>query len=119
MYAVVRQDLQMTPGKLAAQAGHAFLDTFDKARERDPDRAVEYHNGHHGTKVVLAAKHEAQLRLAVELCERENIPCTLIIDSGHVMLPYFDGSPIVTALGIGPALRHEVEHITKKFQLVK
>lgn len=35
------------------------------------------------------------------------------------MPPFFDGSPIVTALGIGPATREQIKKITKKFQLVK
>jgi len=33
------------------------------------------------------------------------------------MPPFFDGSPIATALGIGPVQRHEVSHITDKFEL--
>jgi peptidyl-tRNA hydrolase len=119
MYAIVRNDLEMSPGKLAAQTGHAFLDTFDQCRKEYPDRAEQYHNGCHGTKVVLGAKSLDQILSTYELVRSVGIPCTLITDSGHVMPPHFDGEPVVTALGIGPALREEIRHITKKFQLVK
>jgi PTH2 family peptidyl-tRNA hydrolase len=119
MYAIVRGDLQMSPGKCAAQTGHAFLDTFDLCRKEYPDRATSYHNGCHGTKVILSAKNEDQLREAYELAKMSDIPSVLIIDSGHIMPPHFDGSPIVTALGLGPATREEIKHITKKFPLVK
>jgi PTH2 family peptidyl-tRNA hydrolase len=51
------------------------------------------------------------------MCELEGIPHKLIIDSGHIMPPHFDGNPIITALGIGPCCRDEIKNITKKFKL--
>jgi peptidyl-tRNA hydrolase len=32
----------MSPGKAAAQAGHAFLDTYLEALKLDPERAAAY-----------------------------------------------------------------------------
>lgn len=115
----MRSDLNMSPGKMAAQTGHAFLDTFDKCLREDPDRAARYHNGCHGTKVILGAKDLDSLRCIYERAKAEGLPCTVITDSGHVMLPHFDGSPIVTAVGIGPVQREEIHHITKRLPLVK
>lgn len=109
----------MTQGKLASQAGHAYLDSYEACRREDPGRADSYHNGCHGTKVCLGAKNEDQLMHAYELAQAYGLPCALITDSGHIMPPHFDGSPIVTALGIGPALRDEIHSITKRFQLIK
>lgn len=43
LYAIVRTDLGMTPGKLAAQAGHAYVNTFLAALASDPARAAAYH----------------------------------------------------------------------------
>lgn len=119
MYAIIREDLHMSPGKMAAQTGHAFLDTFDLCRKEYPDRAAEYHDGCHGTKVVLGARDETQLRELYELVKSEGLPCSLIIDSGHVLPPHFDGSPIVTAVGIGPARREEIHRFTKRLQVVR
>jgi len=82
-----------------------------------PAIAQEYKSDHHGTKVVLIADSEDQLRLAYEKATHLGIPASLIIDSGHIMPPHFDGSPIVTALGIGPARRSDIQQITKKFKL--
>jgi peptidyl-tRNA hydrolase len=109
----------MTNGKLASQAGHAFLDCFTECIKRDPDRADDYKRDSMGTKVVLGAKNDQQLLQAYEQAKQKGLPCALIIDSGHIMLPHFDGSPIITALGIGPAYRDEIHEITKRFQLVK
>ena len=115
MYAIIRSDLAMTTGKLASQAGHAFVDTADDCRNIDPTRYAAYT----GTKVVVGARNEEQLLRAYEQAQQAGLPCALIIDSGHIMPPHFTGDPIVTALGIGPARRDEVHAITKKFQLVK
>lgn len=119
MYGIVRLDLNMSPGKMAAQVSHAFLESYEVVRIRDPDRAAEYHNGSHGTKVVLGAKDLDQLMKIYELILVEGLPTVLITDSGHVMLPHFDGSPVVTAVGIGPVKRNEIHHITRKLQVVR
>lgn len=108
----------MPPGKLAAQAGHAFVDSIHRARERDPTRVEEYQSEGHGTKVVLEATLE-ELLLAHELAVQAGLSSALVVDAGHVLPPHFTGAPIVTALGIGPALRHEVQHITRRFPLVR
>jgi peptidyl-tRNA hydrolase len=108
----------MSPGKLAAQAGHAFLDAFLIALERRPDNARRYRDGCHGTKVALLADGLDDLLRARAMADRAGLPTALITDSGHVLPPLFDGSPIVTALGIGPARRSEVRHITRHFALV-
>ena len=102
----------MPPGKLAAQAGHAFLEAFIRS---PPDLAAHYRQDSPGTKVVLQGKLH-QLLMTKDKCERENIPCALIEDSGHVLPPHFDGSPIITALGVG--LNPKAEQIVKKFNLV-
>jgi PTH2 family peptidyl-tRNA hydrolase len=117
-FALVRGDLSMSPGKLAAQAGHAFLDAFLVTLETDPARAAAYRASAPGTKVVLAAPTLAELEYAYALAQRAGLPCALIVDEGHILPPHFDGPPLVTALGLGPVRRREVRHITDRFALV-
>lgn len=114
MYAIARNDLCMTPGKLASQCGHAYVDAVERASQ---DRRELYQNDGPGTKIALEASLE-QLLETQKLCEESNIPCSLIIDSGHVLLPYFTGDPIVTALGIAPSYREEVKFL-KSLKLIK
>jgi len=78
----------------------------------------EYHADGVGTKVVLKAKNIAQLLKAYDKAQAAGVPCALIEDQGHVMPPHFNGDPIITALGIGPATRDAVSHITKRFNLI-
>ena len=119
LYAIIRGDLEMPPGKLAAQAGHAFLDAFGECQRLDPARAALYRTDGHGTKVVLRAEDRFDIEHLCKQAQASGLPCALIVDSGHVLPPHFDGSPIITALGIGPARREEIDHITGHLQLVK
>jgi peptidyl-tRNA hydrolase len=72
-----------------------------------------------GTNVVLKSKNLSQIERAFHDAKAAGLPCVLITDEGHIMPPHFDGSPIITALGIGPALRHDAHPITKKFNCLK
>lgn len=108
----------MPPGKLAAQAGHAFLDAYLAGLDLRPHDAHRDRDGCHGTKITLESANLDDLLVARSMADRAGIPSALITDSGHILPPSFDGSPVVTALGLGPTKRSEVRHITRHFALV-
>ena len=118
LYAIVRGDISMPPGKLAAQAGHAFLDAYLASLCLRPDIAAAYCGPGGRTKVALLAPTLRDLLRAKRDAEDSGLPCALVVDERHVLPPSFDGSPIVTALGIGPARRSEVRRITSRLALV-
>lgn len=119
LYAIVSRNLEMPSGKLAAQAGHAFGDAFEIARAMSPQNVERYRNADNGgSKVVLSAKNQNQLIKAYNQLRREGIPCAMIVDQEHILPPHFDGSPVITALGVGPCAKKDIRHITKKFQCV-
>jgi peptidyl-tRNA hydrolase len=104
----------MPPGKAASQAGHAFLDSFLKS---PPDIQKSYlQDG--GTKIVLLADDEVHLRALHMEAERIGLPCALVVESGHILPPVFDGSPIITALGIGPVMREMGRSVTGDLPLM-
>lgn len=103
----------MPVGKLSAQAGHAYTDALSNS---DPTLFKEYNKG--GSKVTLKAKNEQQLLVAYYQVMDLGIPCAIVVDRTHILPPHFDGSPIITALGIGPCTKDEVKSITKKFNCV-
>jgi peptidyl-tRNA hydrolase len=106
----------MSPGKLASQAGHAYLGA---AVQADPSSrgippglpGVARHEG------LSPSQNLEQIMRAVDAAKAAGIPHFLVVDSGCEN--FFGGQPIVTALGLGPARRAEINHITRKFQLVK
>lgn len=105
----------MTPGKSASQAGHAFLESFVKAPR---SVGLSYLNSG-GTKIALAAPNLQTLQRIYGAALAAGLPCALVVESGHVMPPVFDGSPIVTALGIGPVERAAAREITRKLRLMQ
>lgn len=118
LYAVVRKDLEMPTGKLAAQAGHAYTDSLLHSSEISPERFTNYRTGNGGSKVTMRAKNAGALIRAYEEAIEIGLPATLIVDKHHVLPPHFNGEPIITALGIGPCTQSEVRDITKRFRCV-
>ena len=109
----------MPAGKLSSQAGHASTDTRWQAFDQDQHLALRYRReGAGGSKVTIKAKNLNAILRAQRECEDAGIPHALITDRDHILLPHFDGSPVVTALGIGPCTKDECRHITKRFQVV-
>jgi peptidyl-tRNA hydrolase, PTH2 family len=107
----------MPPGKLASQAGHAYLNSFIDSGLKRPEINQFYQRDGIGTKVCLKAKNQDAILKAYEAAKEAGIPCSLIIDEHHIMPPHFTGDPIITALGIGPARKDEVRAFTKRFSL--
>jgi len=106
----------MTPGKIASQAGHAYLGAFLKCQELNPQLLADYLKDFPGTKVCLNGKHlDALLRAQAE-AEASGIPCSLITDSG--CSNFFNGQPIITAIGLGPSHESQIKHLTRRFQLL-
>jgi len=107
----------MTPGKAASQAGHAYIGAFLKS---NPELQAEYHKEfpeHPGTKICLESDNLGQLLLAENAAKEAGIPFFRVIDSGCEN--FYGGQPIITALGLGPATKAQIKHITKRFQLKK
>lgn len=112
----MRLDLGMAEGKKISQAGHAYLGAFLNASS---DLQKEYHSeypAHPGTKVCLEAKNLHHLLRAKEEAEAAGVPTYLVTDSGCEN--FFGGKPTITALGLGPACKDQIKHITKRYQLM-
>lgn len=109
----------MSPGKTASQAGHAYVGAAFKAQALNPQALADYHSEFPqspGTKVCLRANSVIALLNAKAKAEAAGIPHFLVTDSGCP--DFFNGEPTITALGLGPARRDEIDHITRRFQLV-
>ncbi len=110
---IVRTDLKMDKGKLAAQAGHAAVSSAEEARKKSP-------------KWWQAWLREGQCKIAVKVkdlgaileLEREAIlmklPHSLITDRGLTQLP----PSTITCLGIGPAPTVQIDKITRELPLL-
>lgn len=130
---VIRKDLNMNSGKLAAQVAHASFGVFSKNFEilkKDENNDVieiNFNNNNHFdnakktwllgkfTKIILYVKSEkALLDLYKKVCEK-GIPNCLIEDSGFTCFE----KPTITCLGIGPCYQEDLKGITDKLQIYK
>jgi peptidyl-tRNA hydrolase len=115
MYGIARNDLAMSPGKTASQLGHAFLGAFTEAFHKTPSIAAAYAADPPGTKICLQASPEQIYRARMEL-QQAGIPHFTVIDSGCEN--FFNGDPILTALGFGPVAANQTPKFIKKLKLL-
>ena len=125
---VVRKDLNMRKGKIAAQVAHASLGVFfDRMRPKYAmiDGSIDYMitmgremaEWKEGafTKVVVGCASETELMALYEQAKEAEIPCKLIIDSGRTE---FKGAATATCLAIGPADEKDIDIITGHLALI-
>ncbi|MBU7038328.1 MAG: peptidyl-tRNA hydrolase [Theionarchaea archaeon] len=107
---VVRTDLKLGKGKLAAQVAHASLEAYVRAPQKDQKAWIEENQ----KKVVLKVKSEYDLVIIFDRAKRAGLPTTLIQDAGLTQIP--PGTK--TAVGIGPARAEEIDVITGNLSLL-
>jgi peptidyl-tRNA hydrolase, PTH2 family len=108
---VIRNDLNMSTGKLAAQACHASLGSFKKInRLMSKKWEIEGEK-----KVVVKVDGLEQLLKLEKKVKRSNIPYYLVRDAGLTELP----ESTITCIGIGPAADEKIDRITKDLKLFK
>jgi PTH2 family peptidyl-tRNA hydrolase len=125
---VVRKDLKMPSGKLAAQAAHASLGAFlDGSRTKSDVLSIyldEYRNSwlnKEFTKICLMVNSEEELlKIKTELDQMNSsgsyaIPNALIKDAGHTVFK----EPTLTCLGIGPYRDLEIDMLTGHLKLYR
>lgn len=112
MVIVVRDDLEMSTGKLAAQVAHAAVTCALEAKARNAKWFFEWY-GEGQRKVVLRAKDLDELRFLKDKASRAGLPLTMISDAGMTELP----PNTTTCLGIGPAPEGIIDTITGSLPL--
>jgi len=110
---VVRADLKMSKGKIAAQAGHAAVSAAEEARKHCRDWFKAWMSEGQ-CKVVVKVKSEKELLELEKQAKESGLPCALIIDRGLTEMP----PGTITCLGIGPAPSEKVDKITGNLPLL-
>ncbi len=110
---IIRSDISMGKGKLAAQAAHASLMSYLEAEKKDKEIAKQWIDEGE-KKIVLKADSEDALKKLFEAFRFKKIPCSLVSDAGLTQLQ----PGTVTALGIGPWNGEEIDRFTSTFKLL-
>ncbi len=112
MVIVVRKDIKLGPGKMAAQVGHAAVNCALSAKKNYKKFFDQWHSQGQ-KKVVVKAKGIEELRELQFQAKNAGLPNSLITDAGHTQLP----PGTVTCLGIGPGPEEEIDRITGHLKL--
>lgn len=123
---VMRNDLNMRKGKMAAQAGHAVLGAlmnyplhmlYDEentgpGRDRLPLLLDWMNDGMR--KICVRTDSLQELLEIADHAKQANIVCHVVTDAGHTEFP----EPTVTCLALGPDRSIEIDKITGKLKLL-
>ena len=109
---VVRTDLDMGKGKIAAQVGHACVLGAEHVRKSHPEWWAEWWGGQEKVVVKVSGIKELQeiKRHAIDL----NLPWSEVSDAGHTQLP----PGTTTCISIGPAPENLIDKITGDLKLL-
>lgn len=110
MVAIFRADLPLPPGKMAAQAGHAFLTAW---RQADPIFAADYAENGQTKIVLLALDLPALLRIKAKANQR-GVSAALITDAARTVL----SEPTITVLGLGPMSKTDCNALTRGLEMM-
>jgi peptidyl-tRNA hydrolase, PTH2 family len=110
---VVRRDLGMGTGKIAAQVAHAAVMGAQKAKERSREWFEAWFEGGQA-KVVVKVSSMKELMEVRRLAENLYLPVVQVQDSGLTQIP----PGTTTCIGIGPAPSELVDKVTYNLKLL-
>jgi len=110
---IIRTDLKMSSGKIAAQTAHAAISAAEECRKLRPEWFKAWLNEGQ-KKVVLRGAGEEELRMLFEEARGLGLPASLIEDAGLTEVP----PGTITALGIGPAPSDVIDKVTGRLKLL-
>lgn len=120
---VVRTDLNMRKGKVAAQVAHASMQFLLDANQSDSfgelhvvltPEEIDWLNGSF-TKIVVGVDSESALNELVLRAKMSDITVFQIVDSGKTE---FNGIPTLTCAAFGPNAAADIDKITGHLKLI-
>ena len=109
---VVRTDLDMGKGKIAAQVGHACVLGAEHVRKSNSAWFEEWWNGQEKVVVKVSSLKELEevKKGAIEL----DIPWSEVTDAGHTQI----APGTTTCISLGPAPEEKIDKITGELKLL-
>ncbi|XP_005186023.1 probable peptidyl-tRNA hydrolase 2 [Musca domestica] len=113
MVLLVRNDLKMGKGKIAAQCGHGAVGAYQKAVHRTPSLVRAWENTG-CAKVALKVESEAEMMCLKKAAEARGLNTCLIRDAGRTQIE----PNSKTVLAIGPAAVEAIDQVTGHLKLL-
>ncbi|CAH8502935.1 unnamed protein product [Schistosoma turkestanicum] len=113
MVIIVRSDLKMGCGKIAAQCSHAAISCYEEITETNPG-ILEAWEAQGQPKIVLRVENYEEMLKLSNKAESLGLVNSIIHDAGHTQVP--EGT--ATVLGIGPALASDIDSVSGGLKLL-
>lgn len=107
---LVRQDLNLPKGKLAAQVAHASISSYDSANfiKRNNWKFTGM------KKIVLKVNNLDELQEYYKKAKKAKLPCSIISDAGRTVVE----PGTITCVGIGPETEEKIDVITGELKML-
>ena len=109
---VVRTDLEMGKGKIAAQVGHACVLGAEHVRKSHPEWFTKWWNGQE--KIVVKVQDHKALEEIKKHAIELDIPWSEVTDAGHTQI----APGTTTCISLGPAPEELVDKVTRDLKLL-
>eukprot|EP00037_Helgoeca_nana_P020337 m.201427 g.201427 ORF g.201427 m.201427 type:complete len:243 (+) comp25229_c2_seq1:97-825(+) len=113
MVILVRKDIKMDKGKIAAQCGHAVLGCYRIARKYQPEM-VRMWFAYGQTKIALKVESEKDMDMIMRVAWENGLTAVPIRDAGRTQV----AAGTKTVLGIGPAPKEVINLFTGHLKLL-
>ncbi|XP_046964283.1 peptidyl-tRNA hydrolase 2, mitochondrial-like isoform X1 [Vanessa cardui] len=110
---VVRTDLSMGKGKIAAQCGHAAVGAYEKALKKDPD-GLKLWKLTGQAKIALKTDSVDEIKQIADNAKKMGLVTSLIRDAGRTQI----APNSITVLGVGPAPKDVIDKVTGHLKLL-
>ncbi|XP_004922730.1 peptidyl-tRNA hydrolase 2, mitochondrial-like [Bombyx mandarina] len=110
---VVRTDLSMGKGKIAAQCCHAAVGAFEKALKKDPEGLKAWQMTGQA-KVALKIDSLEEIKKIADNAKKMGLITSLIRDAGRTQI----APNSITVLGVGPAPKDIIDKVTGHLKLL-
>ncbi|KAJ6638283.1 putative peptidyl-tRNA hydrolase 2 [Pseudolycoriella hygida] len=113
MLLIVRNDLKMGKGKIAAQCGHAAVGAYQTAIKRFP-RLVRLWDSNGCPKIAVKCESKAEIIELRNKAQAMNFNTCMIRDAGRTQVE----PNTITVLAVGPANSQDLDTITRHLKLL-
>jgi len=110
---LVRNDVKMSKGKVAAQVGHAAVNCALSIKKKDSD-AFEKWTFNGQPIIVLKVNTEKEMFEFKSIADTQNLNNSIICDAGRTQIE----PGTYTCLGIGPAAASALDKITGELSML-
>ena len=109
---VVRIDLDMGKGKIAAQVGHACVLGAEHVRKSNPEWFTQWWGGQE--KIVVKVSSQKELEKIKQGAIELGLPWSEVTDAGHTQI----APGTLTCISLGPAPEEKIDKVTSELKLL-